>query len=57
MAGSLKMMVKKIEARQVDTLLNDIRKAHPIRLREYRKAKRRASILNAINWFLGKIGL
>lgn len=50
-------MIKKIEARQVDTLLNDIRKSHPIRLREYRKAKRRASILNAINWFLGKIGL
>jgi hypothetical protein len=50
-------MTKKIEARQVDTLLNDIRKAHPIKLREYRKAKRRASILNAIDWFLRKVGM
>jgi hypothetical protein len=50
-------MTKRIEARQVDTLLNDIAKNQPSRFRAYRKAKRRANILVAIDWVLRKIGL
>jgi hypothetical protein len=50
-------MTKIIEARQVDTLLNDIAKNQPSRFRAYRKARRRASILAAIDWVLRKVGL
>ena len=51
------MMIKKIEAHQVDTLLNDIVKNNPYKFKIYKKARRRANILSAIDWLLRKVGL
>jgi hypothetical protein len=47
-----------VEAKQVDTLLNDIRKGDSKQRRNnYRKWRRRQRIGAFVDWMLGKFGL